>query len=555
MRTKAWLGALILALAAGAWGAESAGPYFKNERWGYKVRAPDGWTAAAMGATEEWIAGKHIGKRSLQPKNGAWSERPEMWVVGFPHARLEDRGAKVEKEGDTTTITIKNPYKDYKDFLKRERWFVGGGYFFSQEEEGELEGMKVSMYEVTVDKMVDSPFRMVAWVYHADDVDFAVQFRILADHYDSHKAAFLGCLKSFRRIPRTAAIPGSAQTGDEKIVSIEDESKLPAEERSKRRRESADRAIAKEIEALPQGWFTLENEQYVALSNADRKFTQTVLDHATAIRAYLDKTFTGIGGDFVPRGVIRVFATDPERIAFLQTTRSFWGGIRQVLVSRATGQEKSWELESVSEDITHQWFSFKNRSLAYNMPYWISDGLARYMKFARSKGKRLEFKPDDYDRQWIKELIKKGNAVPVRKLLEGDEKVFEAPGNQGLQSGSVVQFLIERANRGATKDCVRTYLAALVTAVEAAEAEFKAFRDKQLEEAKQRAAESGAPGASEGDADDDEGEDGEKQWKEFEEALKKKAKAIRETAFRQAFGALSDSDWQRLDTQWREFAG
>ena len=187
MRKLGWVmlaWGVLLCLPGHVAAGEQVGGYYKNERWGFKVKTPRDWTAIVMGAQEEWIASKHISKRELSVKKGNawwWTRRPEMWVIGFPHERQDERGAVKKQTKGETLVSFKNPYKNYKEFIKRHREFTGGGFYFSKEEETERGGVKVTQYEIKVEKATETPFRMVAWVYHFDDIDFAVQFKILED--------------------------------------------------------------------------------------------------------------------------------------------------------------------------------------------------------------------------------------------------------------------------------------------------------------------------------------------------------------------------------------
>lgn len=74
------LGAIGALLGGSARAGDAAGGYFEDERWGYKVRVPQGWSQVAMSADEEWIASKHVGKRELEPKKSEYyvRETPEM---------------------------------------------------------------------------------------------------------------------------------------------------------------------------------------------------------------------------------------------------------------------------------------------------------------------------------------------------------------------------------------------------------------------------------------------------------------------------------------------
>jgi len=554
------LASVVVWLCVGVVGAaEPPGDYHKDERWGFRVRTPKGWDHAAMSASESWIASKHISRRELSAKKKVgWIERPEMWVVAFPHERADDRGAKVEEKDGVPKVTIQNPYRDYKDFLKREPWFVGGGYYFSKEETGEVDGMRVTMYEVKVEKMVDSPFRMVAWVYHSNDVDFAVQFRILEDWYDDYARTFETCLRSFRRIERTAAMPGGETTG-EKITEVEDESKLTPEERMRRRKDRVEATLAKEIAALPKDWISLRSEHYIALSHADEKFTKETLDFAESVRGYLDETFP-LGDDYVPPGIIRIFATQAEESAFFKGTGfGLFEGAEQIALSKRTGEEKSWEYEYLGRRVTDQWLEFKNRLLSDNMPYWIREGLKRHMSFARPKGKRIEFKPDAYDREDLRKVVKEGKAIPLKDLFSGDDEQFTQHAHL-LQAGSVVSWLLGEGNRGKVKNAVFRYLQALMQACEEEEKAYEEKRKAAIEGMAKRTVEGAGEEGERTEEEEDRREEEiekelEKGFNEMRDAWKAKGKAIREKAFECAFPDLKDSDWAKLDAAWQKFGG
>jgi hypothetical protein len=580
----AW--AILLAVAAAG---EPAGKYHQNERWGYKVRTPSGWITVALSADEEWIASKHIAKRELEASKTIWwaSARPEMWVIGFPHARKEDRAARRAKEKDKSKWSFSNPYADYKDFLKREKWYVGGGYFFSEEKEDTVAGMKVTKYEIKVDKLVAAPFRMVTWVFHFDDIDFAVQFKVFEDYYRRYRQTFRTCLKSFRRIDRTKALPGSATTGTKKVFEEEDESKLTPEERKKRRREKVEQQYRREIDALPKRWYHFETDHYLVLANADKRYTKNLVRHAEAVRAYLDATFGTLGTEYVPPAIIRVFKTDAERSAYSMGTRRFWGSASQVLVV------EGYDPTFLNWELTDQWLDFKDRDLSWNMPQWISDGLRQHMSFARSKGRKVRFAFDAWDKDQLRTLLRNKEAVPLKDLISGAsekqgsisldfDEIFKSS-RQSTQAGSVVTYLLTRGNRGKTKGALAKYLGELVVAIREASKEYKETVDELSKQANEEAkakkeseaddegeGNNGGYDESEDQADDESGDETDVDTDEEEqdakdeaaakeraeihsEARKRKRRTIRERAFKAAFGHLSDKDWRRLDTSWRRF--
>jgi hypothetical protein len=561
---KRTAGAIVLALVVAVLTPSAHAAIHKDTRWGFKLKTPKGWKQAAMSATEEWIAAKFLGKQALEPKDTTkfWTrERPHIWVIAFPASRTDDRGAKVGKDKKgAVKITFKNPYKDYKDFVKRESSFVGGGYHFSKEEKGKVGDIEVMMYEIKVEKNARSPFRIVTWVYHFEDVDFAVQCKVLEDHYDKYKGTFKSTLKSLRRVVRDKAMPGAATTG-KKIIEADDEEGMTPEEKQKSREEQFEQLLRKELEGLPKGWYQVRTEHYVALANADRKFTKRALGHAEAIRKYLDKKFPEVGSDYVPMGIIRVFASREEERAFQGGTNWMWArGAEQVLVTQTNGgTDRNWEFEYLSARLTSQYLSFKNSHLSSNMPYWFRAGLERHMKFARSKKSSIKIKPDEYDRQYIKDIIKQGKAIPLKDMFEK----ARAQDMTNYQAGSVCSYLLTKGDRGKTKGLVQDYLRNLIFAIEKAEAEFKAKQDKiteDLTQAAEAAIESGEIDGGGAESEDEEGESAQGEvskqlWEDMQKAMKDRQKAILSEAFERTFGELSDKDWEKLDRAWRKYAG
>jgi len=547
--TRLLIPAVALLLCAGPALPQSAGGYYKNEQWGYKVRVPDDFKEAALSASEEWIASKHTATRLLYAKRSEFYEAdyPQMWVIGFPHNRQQERGAKVSKDDGTTKITFKNPYKDYKDFVKRERWFVGGGYYFAEEEEDTVHGMKVTKYVIKVEKMVSSPYRIVAWVYHGEDIDFAVQCKVLEDYYKKYRRAFDICLNSFRRIQRTEALPGTATTG-KRVVEEVDESKLSPAELKKHRKEKFEKTLARETDALPDDWFIERSDHHVVMSNGSRKYAREVLQHADAIRNYLEDTFGKVGSDYVPPGIVRIFETSAELSAYHRSTTTNWfDWAEQVTVSEEHARgRKSWALEPISDGVTGQYLSYRNKLLHSNMPWWFRAGLERHMRFARTKGRRVEIKPDEYDREYIKKIIKDGKAVPIKDLfMKGDdERAY------GYQCGSVISYLLTRGNRGKWRNMISKYMANLVVAIEEAQAEYEKAQGKFKADMESSMIDTG----EETEDESGEGDEGERAWDALKKAMAERTKTIRQIAFERTFGHLKDRDWERLHRRWLSHA-
>ena len=155
-------------------------PVHENPRWGFKVRAPARWKRRLVQLEEPWIADKFFPDQPLRARGAGGQRRehvPSLWVIGFPHVRAASKGKQDEA---LTRIAQKTPYKDYLDFVKREEWAStgSGGWFVSREETIEHADHTVDVFEIKVEKLVRAPLRIITWVYHCKNVDFAVQILV-----------------------------------------------------------------------------------------------------------------------------------------------------------------------------------------------------------------------------------------------------------------------------------------------------------------------------------------------------------------------------------------
>lgn len=556
MRMLRRVGVLLLVLAMGvpAWGDDRPGKYHKNDMWGFKVRFPQKWTVVHMSTKEQWICAKFLGRLELYGDKGkGWGEKPEMWVIGFPHARKRNRGAKRTKVNENLSIiTVENPYKNFKDFVKREKGLTTeGGYYYSREEETKIDGTDVSIFEIKVEKMVETPRRILTYVYHFDDVDFAVMFKIVDHHYDDWKRSIEGCLGSLRQIERTKPFPSSTTTG-KKIIDADDESTMTPEERRTKRRETVERFIQQEKDNLPKDWAFVESKNFAVFSHADKKYTKRVLDHAENIFKYLEKTFPGLGDGYVPRAVIRIFASRDEENAFREGTSSvWWSADDQILVTKDHSSGLLFEFSWMSGRVTNLWLRYKNRMLSNQMSPFIRWGLESHMENMRpSKRKGLAYARDAGDILSARKLMEEGKAQAIRELFEKEREANADGITIGFgQEGSVMSWMLTAGNRGKIKNAVAKYLKALDGAIREEERKWEEEEAKRIEAWKKK--------VESGEVDkDDKGArpDPEDAWKEYERRVEEKQNAIRKQAFDLAFGGLSDKDWEKLDKKWQKWA-
>ncbi|MFQ5844715.1 MAG: hypothetical protein ACE5JG_06970, partial [Planctomycetota bacterium] len=367
--------------------AEPPGGYFKDAAWGYKVKTPKGWRRAALsGDDAKWIACKFLGKRELEAIRIYAREAPQMWVVALPPRSRA-------KSADSEDAAGAYPYTDYPEFVRSHGDFLEwtrGNYAVTGEKETEVDGVPVTMYEIEgrpTKPPGESPRRVVCWVYHFDDEDFAVQFKILEGHYDRYRGAFRACLKSFKRIKRTEALPGGsgARSADETAKR----GPLTPAERVKALRDEVRRALAREVESLLEGWQSRRSKNYLVLYNADPKFVVRTIAHAEAVRAHVEKLFGRIPGDYVPPDVLRIFGSDEGRRAYTAREGGIWDTLHEILIVYGHGYVKDSEYETLNRSILSGWFHRQDPALEKKLPHWLEIGLHKYMDMVRSKGKRI----------------------------------------------------------------------------------------------------------------------------------------------------------------------
>ena len=319
-----------LALTAPLLLAQGAKPY-ENAEFGYRIRAPRGWTQIPLQTDERWQTAKWMSDRSyFYNEAGGWSyeHKPELVVIAFPGEELRKQAHKDEPDKDgekkdgkddppKAVIVVQNPYKDYLDYLKQTNH--EGGFYVSAQKDVDLGDHKATCYEIKIEKLASTgPKRIITWVHHAPLGDFAVQVDVLEDSFDKLEKTVLDAQKSFALIASAGPGLGAAAKGEK--LDFTDEAKLGAAERKERRLASEKLAHDKAKSTVTQGWQVLPAGRVLVLSHADEKFARRIADEAEAVVKWCEATFPFVGPEeYVRKPVLRVCADFNEY-------RSFYGG-------------------------------------------------------------------------------------------------------------------------------------------------------------------------------------------------------------------------------------
>ncbi len=530
----AFLAGAAVALAFAAAAIAATGAYHEDDRIGYKIRVPRDWTLVPMSADEKWIVAKFLSERAFTytDPNDHWTSdhKPVMTVIAFIDEVVKKRGvdAKTTEEGDLF-VEINNPYKDYQDYLRKT--YSGGGWYVSAEAHDTIDGVNVTQYEIKVEKLTQNgPKHIVTWVYELPDVKVAVEFEVLEGAWPKLQADVLACLRSFRKIQRTHGGLTPAITGDP--VKIVDESKLTPEKRKEHRQEVEERTHKKLAASVPSDWTTKEMGRFLVLNHADDKYAKQVVAHAEAVWKWLDDEFDFVGaGEYVPRPVIRICKDQDEENAFWSGTS--WGLNLEIVTHKdAQNGAMSYEFERVNSRLLDIWWSYRDADLYSAMPRWLKRGLEQVLGTARAKGSTLELKPDDWERDGLRESVRTDGLTPPKELvLLGQEKFYENP-NRVKQSAAFIRLLLSSRSKR-TKDFLKTYLVNL-----------RAVLDEELAAEKATKPETEKPPATE--------EEEEERFKNRSKAFEEKEKHFLEAVFERTFKDWSDKDWKRLADEYEK---
>ncbi len=522
----------------------------KDEKLGYSINVPQGWNAIPIAGQEKYIVARwQSDKEYIDGREGV-SMRPEIEVVLFdPHGKKTAQ-VRPGEGGTTTDITIENPYRTYKDWVKGDST---GGRYISKEEEITVGDVKVTWYEVAYEKLT-VPRHGLAYVFHAEDIDYCFTTEILEQHWQKANAMLFRALKSVKIFPRTGSVKRET-TGDSDVTVIKDLSKLTPEERHKHRVAEFERKLRISTERLTEGWKVVRGKHHVALTHADAKFTDRVLEQADLVREWLDTNLAFMGTGIAGPEMLRVCKDSDEERAFSDLSSRSGGWVREICTSPSDG---AYGFEWVAGRLFDGWMRDKNPRLAYALPPWVDRGISDWIGSAYVKSGKLAFRPDGDLIVALKLSAKLKKLIAVKDLLqmtsvqimEWDEKERNAgaaggPASPGAelawrisawqQTSGFMRYLLEGPGKrdAKTKDLLPTYVAHLEAVV-------------NDEEGKPSAGQ--GPSAPKTEAEEEERfKNRENYWKDHEKDLLK-------AAFERTFKGWTDADWESLEKSYRTYA-
>ena len=163
---------------------------------------------------------------------------------------------------------------------------------------------------------------------------------------------------------------------------------------------------------------------------------------------------------------------------------------------------------------------------------WLSFGLNEYVADLFLKGRKLEAKPDDWDKGELRDLVRDGVASSPRDLMNMSGEEFMDGSdmwNTMEEAGAFVRFLLsdKAQKKKQTKDILTDYMKNLQQVVAAIEEEDDA-KDEEVEKPETE-------------------EEEEELYKKRREGWKEKESQILKDTFDRTFAGWSDRDWKALE--------
>lgn len=529
--------------------ADSAKGVHKDSYYGFCFKPPKKWNNVPRKTKEQWLAAKYVSDASYsftdKELGYTVNHKPELQLIVFPRKVTERTGLqKDEKEVDgekVITIQFKSPYRDYDNFL--ERTFQGGGYYLDSEEEDEIDGIKVTKYTYLVNKMARSgPQTIETWVYHTDEVDYAVQLVGLTKHWAKIQKIVKPVRRTFELIERTGSLDHAGATGDELTYSrVDMQDKTPKERKS--------RAVASETsihEAAiaklpPEGWTAMKSKRALMITSADKKFSKRVQTHVNNMFNWLDKEFGFLGNDAYLRApVVRICSSQDEAAAFSAGVSSggyggSWNITDELLTWDDTSGWTGYAIDNLNSQVYRYWMLEKNFALSTAMPQWIELGLNLMLQNSRMDSRKADWRFQNFTVERFRNAVRDGTATDARDMFLRTTKELNKSAKNGAdpyaESAMLINYLAspEVRRHPLAKDLLKTYLTNMMTVVKGIDEK----SDKALKDARKKSLE--------------DGEDGEKDYRDARRNIfERKEKQILQETFDLTFGDWDESDWAKF---------
>ncbi len=259
-----------------------------------------------------------------------------------------------------------------------------------------------------------------------------------------------------------------------------------------------------------------------------------MLRHCQVFRKWLDARLGYIGTGHIGKVLIRICASRDEYSAYQDSRGWFGRGFEIVTYKDNEGWlDSNWS--TLNRGIYDQWMDDKNKSLRQAAPRWISSGLPNFLANARSKGKKIEFKADLWDKSQVSTLRREDKLLPADAFFGLTSDEIFADWNNMTQAQFFIHYLLvgPGSKSGKYKNVFGNYLKNMIFLLD--EAEDDDEYAKLLEETPKTEEEESAL------------------FRKRQEFWKNREQQFLESLQERTFEGWSDKDWRRFNASyWKE---
>ena len=535
----------LLAAVACAQAKFSNGTHEDN-RLGFKVKVPEKWTSLPVDSDEKWVVGKYLDPNERQGKTSDKPYRATMRIVSFPILRTAAEttagakaGGAAAEEDDTKRIAT---FRSYKEWFAKDIKSLGLGFVVESEKPDNLGDVPVTKMEIMTTLTGEKMLKYTCWIYQrkTDGSTIAVEFSQLNDYFKADVDEFERAFKTFKFSTPSGGVDAAVPEKEKKEpLWITDRTKWKAMPKAERQkvREQLETERRKRNATPPAGWEVVATKRFTAISHANPKYTQLILDVAEATWDWMDKRFSDVSDDYVMAGTVRICRDKGEYDSFLTGTAegdSFNVKTGEVVAFKDEDQGSGGGGQvDLIRGLTNNYLYEKDPYAASFAPFWVRVGLGQYLSSAELDGKRLAFKSANWEKAQIRDALRDKATRSMFELISITGDAFpqerEAANRIGAQFGALVRFL-ESKEAERIKPLARflpRYMSATIKAGE---------QWKKANEGKETAAKTEA---------------------EEEERTKNRAKREAEIqksvldAVNKDVASFSQKDWQTIEAAWK----
>ncbi|MCB9876397.1 MAG: hypothetical protein H6835_02255 [Planctomycetes bacterium] len=436
---------------------------YESDAWGYEIQPIQGWNSMPADQDDRYTVGRWKFDVTDLQKRGDYEGSQkgtycELSIIRIqPDVVTPGDGKEPEKPSNFSEAMLKKlKPKNMEEWIEAN--FEGASKrWLKKPFKGKMQG-EIADFGTGQSHMVVATFEHLA-------VQWAVVYRCHEEDYNkTWSDIYEKSLKTFRVVKNVDP--------DAAAANRKDISKLSGDELRE--------ALHQSIAGNP-GWVAIDTEHYVFLTNADRRFVESLGKDLETVRAKLYVPNFPPRNKKVPLNPVRVFKTQKEYHQFGGPGGSagYFSPSKGelVLFQEFEGQSKTKSEDDCRSVMFHEGFhQYVHFAVGDVSPHsWFNEGHGDYFAGLNVSGSRTSVKTFDWRVDYLKQHLQGGNdLIPVRTLIRLPQREYYS--NAGLkysEGWALIYYLREITKDKEQADVLSTYFEYLADNVTAFRAKKK----------------------------------------------------------------------------------